>query len=88
MCSLNSGEDWHPDIQYNRIGLKPLCFANQSPSIIYSPDHFKVRLQERHYTVEHGMMVVSEKNPWPPQDRLSFPELAGLTMIFQAPYVS
>ena len=44
MCGLNSVEDWHPDVQHNDIWLKPLCFANQRPSIIYSPDHFKMRL--------------------------------------------
>jgi len=44
VCGLNSGEDWHPDIQHNHIGLKPLCFAHQGLSIIYSSDHVKVRL--------------------------------------------
>lgn len=44
MCGLNSCEDWHPDIQHNHIGSKPLCFAHQGLSIIHSPDHVKVRL--------------------------------------------
>ncbi len=59
-CGLNSGENWHSDVQYDHIWLKPLCFADQGPSIINSPDHVKVRLQQRENTVEHRMMVVSE----------------------------
>ena len=85
-CSLNSGEDWHSDVQYNHIWLKALCFADQGPSIINSADHFKVRLQQRENTVEHRMMVVSEKDSWPRQDRpLFLPELGGRTMHFHAP---
>jgi len=44
MCGFNSGEYWHPDIQYNHIWLKPLCFAHQGLSIINGSDHVKVRL--------------------------------------------
>ncbi len=43
-CGLNSAENRHSNVQYNHIWLKPLCFVDQGPSIINSPDHFKVRL--------------------------------------------
>ena len=44
MCGRNSAEDWHPDVQHNHIWLKPLCFADQGPSIIHCPNHIKMRL--------------------------------------------
>ncbi len=67
-CGFNSGKERHRDVQYNHIWLKPLSFADQGPSVMDNPDHFKVRLQKGLNTFEYEMMVVGKEDPWPRQD--------------------
>ena len=43
-CGFNSGKERHRDVQHNHIWLKPLSFADQGPSIMDNPDHFKEKL--------------------------------------------
>jgi len=68
---LNPVEDWHGDIQYNRIWLKTLRFRNQIDPVIRSSHYFKVLHQKGQDHVENDIVIVSDKNSRPVQGQPS-----------------
>src|SRR5580704_11010360 len=58
---LDSGENWHADVQYNYVWLQSLRFGEQVPSVSGGPDHFEARLQKSQHAREDDTVVVGEQ---------------------------
>jgi hypothetical protein len=58
---LDSGENWHGDVQYNYVWLQSFRYGDQVPSVGGGPHDFEARFQKSQHARESDAVIVGDQ---------------------------